>query len=134
MRRAIVVTVLLALALIHLLPVAGAAGAPALARLYGVRVDDATTVLLLRHRAVLFGLLGAFLGAAAFRPAWQPAAIAAGMVSVGTFLWMARLTGAGTPEVARVVRVDLVALAALMVAAIVRWQMARDGSAPPSSP
>ncbi len=132
MSRATVGALLLAVAVIHLLPVAGVTGAPALARLYGVQVNDPPTLLLLRHRALLFGLLGAFMGAAAFRPAWQPAALAVGIVSVGAFLWMARLTGPVTSEIARVMRVDVVALAALLVAAILRAQTARFGVKPPT--
>ena len=46
---------------IHLLPLSGVTGAAALERLYGVAVDSPDLALLLRHRAVLFGLLGGFL-------------------------------------------------------------------------
>jgi hypothetical protein len=42
----------------------------------------------MRHRAVLFGLLGAFLIAAAFLPSLQLAALVAGFASVVSFLYL----------------------------------------------
>lgn len=104
--------------LIHLLPLSGLLGADALQRLYGVAVDDPDLVLLLRHRALLFGLLGAGLVAAAFRPAWQRAAVVAGLVSVIGFLVLAWLQGGYGAAIARVVWADVVALAGLLVAAV----------------
>ncbi len=41
--------------MIHLLPLRGLAGDDALAALYGVEVRDATTRVLLRHRALQLG-------------------------------------------------------------------------------
>jgi hypothetical protein len=52
-------------AVIHLTPVAGCFGPAALNRLYGQKFDDPTTQLLMRHRAVLFGILGSFIAVAA---------------------------------------------------------------------
>ena len=59
---------LLVAGVIHLLPLPGALGAGALARLYGLEpaaLADPNLALLLRHRAVLFGVVGALLVAAA---------------------------------------------------------------------
>ncbi|WP_211163693.1 hypothetical protein [Azoarcus taiwanensis] len=46
--------------IIHLLPLAGVLGADRLASLYGIAFDEPKTVIPMRHRAVLFGLLGDF--------------------------------------------------------------------------
>ena len=59
--RWFVMGTLVAAGVIHLLPAVGAAGPTWLARLYDVEVDDPDVVLLLRHRAVLFGMVGAVL-------------------------------------------------------------------------
>lgn len=64
-------------------------------------------------------LLAAFLIYAAFRPALQPMAIIAGLVSVVTFLWIAWSVGGYNAAIARLVTADLVALVALVVAAAV---------------
>jgi TctA family transporter len=66
---------------------------------------------------VLFGLLGAFLLFAAFRPAYQPVALIAGFVSVVSFLWIAHSTGGYNVQVGRVFAADVVALACLVIAA-----------------
>lgn len=50
-------------ALLHALPLAGVLGAARLSTLYGIDVADPNLALLLRHRAVLFGLLAALLAA-----------------------------------------------------------------------
>ncbi len=102
--------------LIHLLPVIGVLGAAQLTTLYGVDFSPADLEILMRHRAVLFGLLGAYLIGAAFRPAWRRTALAAGWVSVLSFLLLAWLVGDYGAPVARVVAADLVAAVCLAFA------------------
>ena len=108
---------LLVVGVIHLLPLVGVAGADRLSALYGVAVAGPDLAILMRHRAVLFGLLGAFLVYAAFVPDFRSAAFVAGFVSVVSFLVLARAEGAYNAEVGRVVTADLVALACLVVGA-----------------
>jgi hypothetical protein len=102
---------------IHLLPLAGVLGHERLAALYGIDAADPNLSILLRHRAVLFGLLGAFLVVAAFRPGWQAVAFVAAFVSVGSFLLLAWSTGGYNALIGRVVTADIVALAALIIGA-----------------
>jgi len=101
--------------IIHLLPIAGVLGAEKLAMLYGISFDDPNLAILMRHRAVLFGLLGTLLVIAAFKPALQPLAFVFGFVSVLSFLWLAWSTGNYSIQVNRIVIADLVALGSLMV-------------------
>lgn len=103
---------------IHLLPLSGALGSTQLTTLYGLDFSDPDLAILMRHRAVLFGLLGGYLLIAAFRPRWQPAALIAGFVSVLSFLAIAWSTGGYDAAVARVVTADLIALACLVVATL----------------
>ncbi|WP_440224213.1 hypothetical protein ACQQ2N_03100 [Dokdonella sp. MW10] len=111
-----VVTVMFVIvAVIHLLPLSGVLGSERLASLYGLAFDEPNLEILMRHRAVLFGLLGAFLLVAAFRPAFQVLAFVAGFVSVVTFLWLAWSVGGANAQIARVVTADAVALACLLV-------------------
>lgn len=101
--------------LIHLLPLAGVLGGERLAALYGLPLDEPNIAILMRHRAVLFGLLGAFLLWAAFVPSLQALAFIAGWVSVGSFLWLAWSRGGYNAAVQRVVIADAVALVCLTV-------------------
>jgi hypothetical protein len=118
--RWIVSAVLLLVGVLHLLPLVGGVGRAELTRLYGVDVDSPTLELLLRHRAVLFGLLGAFLLVAALRAPQQWAALVASAVSVGSFLALSWLVpGAQShPAIALVVRLDWIALALVLIAMI----------------
>lgn len=130
MARRLVTAGLLLAALIHLLPVSGVLGAAHLERLYGIPVDGPDLSILLRHRAVLFGLLGGFLAVAAFRPAWQPAALAAGFASVMSFLGLALAEPDHNAALARVVVADLIALAGLLVATVALRVARRPGQPP----
>ena len=102
--------------IIHLLPLSGVLGAERLAALYGLSFQEPNLLLLMRSRAVLFGLLGAFLLYAAWRPALQPLALFAGLASVLSFLLLS-WSGPGYNEaLRRVVIADGVALACLALA------------------
>lgn len=106
---------LIIVGVIHLLPLSGVLGAERLATLYGLPFHEPNLAILMCHRAVLFGMLGAFCLAAAFWPPWQPLAFAAGGISVVSFLWLAVSTGSYNPQIARVVWVDVVALVCLVL-------------------
>ncbi len=113
--------VLLAVGLLHLLPVVGVLGPAQLQRLYGVEVDTPDLTLLLRHRAVLFGIVGGLLISATVVRAWEMPALVVAFVSVGSFLVLAPPAGTTHPAVRRVIVADQVAFVALLGAALVRF-------------
>jgi len=115
--RYLVSASLILVGIIHLLPLPGLLGAERLAALYGLDFSEPSLSILMRHRAVLFGLLGAFLVVAAFRPALQPLAFIAAFVSVVLFLLLAWSSGGYNAQIGRVVAADLVALVALVIGA-----------------
>ena len=113
--RILISLMLIITGIIHLLPLSGVLGVERLSALYGTAFSDPNLVILMRHRAVLFGLLGLFFIAAAFRPTWQPLAFAAGFISVVSFLWLAWSVGGYNAQLGRVVIADLIALVCLIV-------------------
>ena len=115
--RYLVSAMLVIVAIIHLLPLSGAIGSERLASLYGISFDEPNIAILMRHRAVLFGLLGLFMLFAAFAPRFQVAAFVIGFVSVVSFLWLASSVGGYNAAVGRIVTADIVALACLIVGA-----------------
>ena len=123
--RSLVAICLVVVGIIHLLPLTGVLGSEKLATLYGTSFADPNLEILMRHRAVLFGVLGAFLIVAAFRREWQTAAFVAGAVSVVSFLLLARATGGYNAQLGRVVVVDLIALASLVVGVVARSALSR---------
>lgn len=112
----VVVPILLGCGLVHLLPVVGVTGAAALRRLYGVDVTDPDLLLLLRHRAVLLGLLGAVLVGSVAVPAWRLPAVVVALASTLPFVLLAALTPGPNAQSRRTSRVDVVCSAALVVA------------------
>lgn len=109
---------LIIVGIMHLLPLSGVLGSDRLTSLYGVNFTDPNLAILTRHRAVLFGLLGAFLIYAAFKPYYQLAAFIGGFISVVSFLYLAWAVGGYNAQVARVFVADIVALACLVIGAI----------------
>ena len=114
--RYLISVMLIIVGIIHLLPLAGVLGSEKLSTLYGLSINDPNLVILMRHRAVLFGVLGAFFVFAAFKPAFQPLAFVAGFISVVSFLWLAWSTGNYNAQVARVFTADIIALLCLIIA------------------
>jgi hypothetical protein len=110
----VVPPLLVMVAVIHLLPAVGVGGRAPLERRYGTAVDEPNLLVLMRHRAVRFGLLGAFLLAAAFDRRLHFAGLVAGLVSVGSFLVLASRTGAMNAHARRICVVDAVAAACLL--------------------
>ena len=113
--RYFVSAMLLMVGVIHLLPLSGVLGAERLADLYGLPFNERNLVVLMRHRAILFGLLGAFCVYAAFKRELQPVAFVAAFVSVISFIGLAWPSIGLNAQVGRVFTVDLVALACLVL-------------------
>jgi hypothetical protein len=110
-----ITSMLLVVGIIHLLPLSGVIGSEQLAALYGISFAEPNIMILMRHRAVLFGLLGLFVLYAAFRPALQPMAFLAGFVSVVSFLGLAGSVRGYNELIGRVVLADIVALICLVL-------------------
>ena len=91
--------------LIHLIPGIAAFAPSRMASLYEIRTEDVTLLLLLRHRAVLFALLGAALFVAAFSPTWHVPAALAALLSMLSFIFFAR-GSVLPPAIIRVIRID----------------------------
>ena len=113
--RFLVPASLIVVGVIHLIPLSDALGVGRLNSLYGISITDSDLAILMRHRAVLFGLLGLFCFYAAVKPPLQFIALAAGAVSVGSFLYLAYATGGYNEELRRVFAADLVAAAFLAI-------------------
>lgn len=106
--------------IIHLIPGIGVLSAQRLQQLYGISLHDPTLILLLRHRAILFAILGTFfVVAAVFQPGWRLVAAAVALLCMLSFILLAGdVPGA---EIRRVARVDIVVTVAL--AAALAWRL-----------
>jgi len=109
---------MLVVAAIHLVPITGFFGVDGLSALYGIEITSSTLEILMRHRAVLFGILGAFFAYAAFRPAVQPIAFAAAFASLASFFFLAFSVGELSDSIRKIVIGDVVASVCLLGAII----------------
>ncbi len=109
---------LMVTALIHLIPVMGAFGRTQLLRLYEIPVDDPNWVILLRHRAVLFFILGGFLLLAAYKEELRFPAYVFGLISMLSFSLIYYLEKGAHTGLFRVSTIDLIVSAALLIVAV----------------
>lgn len=112
--------ILIVVGIINILPVIGVISGAQLAALYGAMPDHPDMLILLRHRAVLFGLLGAFILAASVRSALQLWACVAGLVSMLSFIVIAGTTGNFGPELERIVMIDAIGCGGLVLILLLR--------------
>ena len=121
MHERVITVLMLLIAIIHLLPLSGVAGAERLGALYGIDIEDPNLEILMRHRAVLFGVLGLLFGYAAFTPGLQPLAFLIAAASVGSFFYLAFAVGGYNAALRTVVLADVVASLALVGAIVLYW-------------
>ena len=112
--------ILLVVGLINFYPVVGVFSAERLAGLYGINLDSIDLIILMRHRAVLFGLLGAFIMMSALKPSLQLLACVAGLASMIAFVLLAYAAGDFGEALRKVVAADIVGSIGLIVVLVLR--------------
>ncbi len=120
------VTFLFVVGVINFLPVIGVFSANQLAAAYGVDLNSHELIILMRHRALLFGLLGGLVFWSLFnRPLRLPAMIFSGISMVG-FLVLAWPMAELNEPVFRVFLVDVVGIICLAIAVLLKWLANND--------
>ena len=112
--------------LLNIIPVIGVLSTEQLTSMYGVGIDSADLETLMRHRAVMLGLIGGFLLFAAFRPSLQLAAGAIGLVSMASFVILAYLSGDNGVQIDNVVTADIVGSVAAAIALVMAVRLGRS--------
>ena len=125
MMDTLITVLMLIVAAIHLAPMSGFLGARQLTALYGIDVEEPDLEILMRHRALLFGILGAFFAYAAFVPAIQPIAFAAAAASITGFFYLTAVVGNYGAPIRKIVIADVIA-AMCLVAAIALYAVGAD--------
>ncbi|MFQ6395700.1 hypothetical protein ACLMAJ_19820 [Nocardia sp. KC 131] len=105
---------LLAIAgLLNTVPAIGAVAPQGMYAAYGIAPAGRDLEVVLRHRAVLFAVVGIGLLVAVFRPALRPIAVCANAISFGGFLVLVIVGGPVGPGPVRVAAFDVAGLVAL---------------------
>lgn len=118
MYERIITGLMLIVALIHLIPISGFLGVERLASLYEIEIADGNMEILMRHRAILFGILGGFIAYAAFRPTIQPIAFVAAFISIASFFYLSFSVGEFNVAIRKIVIADIVASVCLFGAIV----------------
>jgi len=118
---------LLIAGVINLYPIVGVFSVDQLAKLYGVSIENSDLVILMKHRAILFGLLGSFIIYSAFRSSIQTLACVAGLVSMLMFIVLAHGSGEFGEALNKAVVADFVGSAALFAVLAVRASQKAGG-------
>jgi hypothetical protein len=116
----IVAALLIFAGLVNFFPAIGLCSASFQAQLYGISEPTGDLLILLRHRALLFGMLGCLILVSAFRRQLQPLAILGGLVSMLGFVAVALAVGGYGPEIGRAVAIDVVASIGLVAVIFLR--------------
>jgi hypothetical protein len=126
----IVPAMLVLVALIHLPPVIGLLGVAKMESAYAVSIAGPDLAVLMRHRALMFGLLGGFMLVAVFVPSIQPWALGFALLSAGGFVLLAWATPGHNANLARVAWADVAAVVFALVG-LAAWWLQRGHAAPP---
>ena len=102
--------------LVNFAPLAGVLSTRMLTQLYGLDFVGPDLEILMRHRAVLFGLVGGFMLYSVSRPPLRRPAAVMGLVSKVSFILLAVLVGDYNAPLHRIVMIDAIAAVALAVA------------------
>ncbi|WP_406238914.1 hypothetical protein [Nocardia sp. NBC_01009] len=106
---------LVAAGLLNVVPMLGAVSTQWARSAYGIDAVSSDVEVLLRHRGVLFGIVGVGLLVAAFRPHLRNAAVTANATSFAGFIILVLAQPSGNSSLVRIAWFDVAGLIALAV-------------------
>lgn len=108
-------------ALINFVPVVGVLSSAKLEALYGLTITNPDLEILMRHRALLFGMLGGFMAYAALSGQFQNLAIGAGLLSMVSFIALVHTVGDFSSYIGKINKADIVGILCLAAAAVLKF-------------
>ena len=112
---------LVVVGLINFVPIIGVISAQKLESAYSVTLAGNDLAILVRHRALLFGILGAFILYSAFSPFYQLAAMIMAGVSMVGFALLVLGTGGYNEAIGKVLFIDILGIVFLLAAAVLKY-------------
>lgn len=107
--------------IINFLPIIGVLSAAKMSQAYDVSLVSQDLIILMRHRALLFGIVGGYIIYAAFVPMYQNSAMLMGLISMLGFILLCILEGGFNASIQKLVLIDSVGLVVLAVAAYLKF-------------
>ena len=118
--------ILLITGVVHLLPFSLAFFTNRISNSYGVSISDPNMLLLLRHRAFLFGIIGFGLIFSAIKKKYYLAASVVGLVSMISFICLYYWIGDINAQLQSVMRVDMLVGAALLLVTVLYYRHSKN--------
>lgn len=78
-------------------------------------------IILMRHRALLFGVVGGFILYSAFNPPHQMAAMVMAAISMVGFLYFVWAAGDYNASIYKIAIIDLVGIVCLVIASVLKY-------------
>ena len=122
MKQHLITGLYLIVGLINFAPLMGVLGQDQLSALYQIPEQSKDMLLLLQHRAVLFGIIGGFIMLSAFQPKHRLAASIMGLISMLSFILLYHLLEPLNSSLTKVYWIDVIASGMLIVAVILGAQ------------
>ena len=107
--------------LINFVPIIGVISADKLSQSYSIDLINNDLIILMRHRALLFGILGGFILYSVFVPQYQGAAMVMAAISMIGFLCRMWAVGEYNQAILKVAIVDTIGIVCLAVAALLKY-------------
>lgn len=116
------VAILVVIGVITASPIVTALNSNGITSLYNVTFEDDAVLLLVRHRQVMLGVLGAALVYGAFFYHLRMMVITAAVVSKLAFIGLCMTTPDLTQGIQRVIYFDAISIVLLLIAAVIFWR------------
>ena len=123
----LIIALIVVAGLINFYPIVGILSSEMLFNLYKIDSISNDLLILLKHRAILFGLLGGFIIYSAFKPELQIWGIILGLVSMVSFIIIALFTGSYGVGIQKIIIADVIALVSLVISLVLRF-LIKSGS------
>lgn len=123
----LIIALIVVAGLINFYPIVGILSSEMLFNLYKIDSINNDLLILLKHRAILFGLLGGFIIYSAFKPELQIWGITLGLVSMISFIVIALFTGSYGVGIQKIIVADVIALVGLVISLVLRF-LIKSGS------
>ena len=106
--------------LINFIPVIGVISLEKVNQLYGLSASDNNLALLLRHRALLFGIVGGVIIYSVFNAQYQNLAMVLAALSMVGFMVLSMLIGDTNEELLKVFKADIAGVLLLIAAFVLK--------------
>jgi hypothetical protein len=112
---------LIIVGIINFVPVVGAISTNNLENAYSISLASNDLIILMRHRALLFGVLGSFILYSVFVKPFQGAAMLMAAVSMLGYVALVYLVGGYNASILNVLFIDVIGLAVLFVGIVLKY-------------